>query len=195
VEKDGHLRVQILLSHWWEALPDATRERIAQTEDHERILTAKSGGELVLFDEAGVLGRYPIDSFNVRLWCQNDGGLQFRRETRLSIDPKTLARPLRQRPELQGLAALVKIVAPGEAPPKAPSLPAIEGGKVALRGVAAKGGEAVAYLISWPADDGCEPLGWGDPRKKVLVPKGALDLGLSLYAVGEQPDPIVCCGP
>jgi hypothetical protein len=69
-------------------------------------------GELVLFDEKGVLGRVkPKAPAQAVRWCENDGGDQWRPE--LTIDAPSTKRKLAPRERMQNIVAFVAVVKSG----------------------------------------------------------------------------------
>lgn len=143
----------------------------------ERGETATKGpvavkGELVLFDEAGVVHRFFSGPFQLRFWCHNDGGEQTRPELKLSL---VLPRALKPNEALGGLAGFVVVARSG----KTPTLPRVKGKATELLGdLEADGKPEAAIRKSWSTN--CDP-----PMKSTQV---------SLIT-GRGEEDLRCCGP
>lgn len=132
-------------------------------------------GELVLFDEKGLVQRLPAKDFLMRFWCENDGGQQVRAEVVVKVK---LARPLQPRAELQQLGGFVVVAKKGEAP----KLPPVTASPLALMGDLEGDGVPEAGLVTAPDEaNNCD----GKP---------ANNLTITLHANGRA-DALRCCGP
>jgi hypothetical protein len=65
----------------------------------------KFNSQLTLFDESGEIGSIEIkDSIEIRFWCENDGGIQFRPTLNLKVKKHNLKRVLRNNFEIENVA-------------------------------------------------------------------------------------------
>ncbi len=129
-------------------------------------------GELVLFDDAGVVHRFFSGPFQLRFWCHNDGGLQARPELKLSL---VLPRTLKPNEALGGLAGFVVVARSG----KTPTLPKVKAkAKELLGDLDGDGKPEAAIQKSWSTN--CDP-----PMKGTQ---------LSLIT-GTSDEALRCCGP
>ncbi len=142
------------------------------------------GGDLVLFDARGPLGRVPGGTAAARFWCENDGGVQFRAELAVKLPPAALKRKLVGLERLQQLAAFVAVV-PHD--PKAK----FKAGGVAWRTTSDErvldgdlDGDKKPDAVIFVAPDAAHNCD-GKPKN---------NLQISLLA-GDRYDPLRCCGP
>jgi len=146
-------------------------------------LNAKSGesvdvlDELIVFDSKGALGTITsVKRMKTVLWCENDGGMQFRPEIIVDIPASKLRRRLKPNQQLQRIAAFVRV-----------------GLQVAERGLAASNKAAMHGDLD--ADGRPEVQLWTAPDDaQNCSGKPQNDLTISLVTrTGDAP--LRCCGP
>jgi hypothetical protein len=74
-------------------------------KSYRATLPVVTEGQLVLFDDKGkVVTLDSLPLFQLKFWCENDGGEQFRPEAVMTIPKAKLKRPLKPDREIQGIA-------------------------------------------------------------------------------------------
>lgn len=132
-------------------------------------------GELVLFDEKGVVQRFRSKAFKTKFWCENDGGRQTRAEAQVSLK---LERPIEAKAALQQLAGFVVVAKTGEVP----KLPALKKAQFAASGDLDGDGAADVGVVTAQDEAGnCD----GKPKNNLTI----------TLMHGEADHALRCCGP
>jgi hypothetical protein len=127
-------------------------------------------GELVVFDALGTLARVPVPALERKMWCENDGGEQFRLEGVVPEIP-VAPRQLETLADADGIVAFVWLGPSGAVLP-----PADPEQSVRWLGDLEGDGKPEAAVVGWPDEAMCE-----DGNLALRTARGTA--------------PLRCCGP
>lgn len=88
-------------------------ENFPGSGDYKATTLVSAAGQLILFDNKGPLATLKtIPEFRLTFWCENDGGMQFRPEAKMTIPRSLLKRSLKPNVDIQGIAGFASLNSP-----------------------------------------------------------------------------------